>query len=142
MKQLEQYELPSTYKHLFDSYRIWANLYDHHFNEAGLLLNRYPLTLLSHEDSLLFILYGIWLAAIENTDIAEAHFSGVLDLPFPRSYTLLAHRLIGKDSEDSPWFHRSFQWEKKQLYRQLALYEECIGDSEKSRHYRELLSKQ
>ncbi|ADI38661.1 Serine/threonine-protein kinase pknD [Waddlia chondrophila 2032/99] len=142
MEQLDRYELPSVHQHLFDSYRIWAHLYDHDWNKAGALLNRYPLTLLSKEESPLFILYGIWLAATENTEIAEAHFSGVLDLPFPRSYTLLAHRLIGKISNESPWFQRSFQWEKKQLYRQLALYEDSIGDSEKSRHYRLLLTNQ
>lgn len=140
MKKLDSYDLPSSHKHLFDSYRIWANLYDHNWVRAGELLNQYPLTLLSQEDSLLFLLYGIWLAANENAEIAEAHFSGVLDLPFPRSYCLLAHRLIGKLSETSSWFHRSFQWEKKQLYRQLALYEDCIGNQERSEEYLKQLS--
>lgn len=140
MKKLDSYDLPTSHKHLFDSYRIWANLYDHNWIRAGELLNQYPLTLLSQEDSLLFLLYGIWLAATENPEIAEAHFSGVLDLPFPRSCCLLAHRLIGKLSETSSWFVRSFQWEKKQLYRQLALYEDCMGNKEKSEEYRTQLS--
>ncbi len=142
MARINEKELPTAHKHLFDSYRIWAALQDQSWDEAAKLLNQYPLTLISKEESLLFTLYGIWLAATENTEIAQAHFSGVLDLPFPRTCTLLAHRLIGKIADESSWFQRSFQWEKKQLYRQLALYEACIGQAEESDKYRELLKNQ
>ncbi len=139
LDKIQQYDFPSKHKHLFDSYRIWAKLLDQKWEEAGELLHQYPLTLLTQEDSLLFTLYGIWLSMTETEEIASIHFSGVLDTTFPMSWSLLAHRLIGKISDEGSWFQRAFPWEKRQLYRQLALYSQCTGNSEASEKYQSLL---
>jgi eukaryotic-like serine/threonine-protein kinase len=139
LDRVDANDLPATHKHLFDCYRIWAHLYEKEWDDAGKLLHKYPLTFLTQEDSLLFILYGIWLTMTENSEIAEVHFSGVLDQPFPRSWSLLAHRLIGNIPDHGIWFQRSFIWEKKQLYRQLTLYHSCKGEVKQSQFYHDLL---
>lgn len=139
LDKLQHTVLPPQHKHLFDSYRIWAFLIDQKWEEAGQHLHQYPLALLTQEDSLLFTLYGIWLAITETEEIATIHFSGVLDITFPRSWTLLAHYIIGKISEEGSWFQRAFFWEKRQLYRQLSLYYHCLGKDEVSKKYQSLL---
>ncbi len=141
LEKIDPGSFPVMQKHLIDSYQIWTALYDHNWDDAGRILHQYPLTILSQEDSLLFVLYGIWLSVTESLEIAEAHFSAVMDIPFPRSYTLLAHRLIGKLSENSLWFQRSFPWERKQLFRQLALYYDCIGEMQESQKFKKFITK-
>lgn len=138
LNRLKDYTFPASYQHLFDCNRIFALLLDQKWEEAGMELHKYPLGLLTQESSPLFILYGIWLAATEGTEIAMIHFSGILDVPFPRSWTLLAHFLIGKIPEGGFWFQKAFLWEKKELYKQLFLYFHCIGDQNQKKIYRSL----
>lgn len=98
---------------------IWALLLDGRNEEAAKILNTFSLSLLTHETTLLFFLYGCWLFATEGKDIALIHFAGILDMPYPRTFTLASHFINGKLTEN--WFQKAFPWEIKQLHRQLKL---------------------
>jgi serine/threonine-protein kinase len=123
-------------KHRLNCIRIWAHLLDKEWDKAGTLLNEYPLEWLQRETSLLYFLYGCWLTGSEGKDLAHVHFEGVMEVPYPRSWTLGSHFLIGSLSGD--WFKNAFAWEKRQLYRQLSLYYACLDDAGKARHFSKL----
>jgi len=125
-----------------DYYRIWALLLDKKWKEAGEIFDRHPLELISDESSPLHFLYGCWLSVTEGLEIARAHFSGVLEVSYPRSWTLATHYLNGKLQEGQRWSQQAFLWEKRQLYKQLSLYYHCIGDDEKAALYQEFAQKQ
>lgn len=99
---------------------IWAYLLEKNWQAAGTLLHTFPFELLCKESSLLYFLYGCWLYVTEGQEIANMHFSGVLDAPYPRTYALASHYLAGK--VELNWFNKAFIWEKKQLERQLKLF--------------------
>lgn len=117
---------------------IWACLLDKNWQEAGQLFQNYPLELLSQESTLLHFLYGCWLYVTEGKDIASIHFAGVFEVPYPRTWTLFSYYLKGKIAEGQSLLAKLFPWEKKQLYRQLALFYHCVGDEEQSLHYQHL----
>lgn len=119
-------------KQTLHTYYIWSLLLSSNWEKAYKEFSRYPLSVLQKEGRLLHILYGCWLIATEGVEIAHIHFSAVLEIPYPRSYRLLAHWINGRFHEESTWFQNAFFWEKRALYRQLALYYHCLGD-EKSR---------
>lgn len=106
--------------------RIWACLLEKDWEKAGELLNAYPLEWLNRETSLLHFLYGCWLLVTEGKDLARIHFEGVLEIAYPRSWTLASHSIIGSLSDE--WMQKAFAWEKRQLYRQLSLYYFCMDD--------------
>ena len=124
---LQGVEMQPQAQQRFDCYRIWALLLEKKWSEAGAVLNEYPLTTITHEGSLLYVLYGCWLMATENRDIAHAHFSGILDIPFPRTWTLLGYYTNGKITKNGKWDQKAFLWEKRQLDKQLALFAHCAG---------------
>lgn len=100
---------------------FWAYLQDGNFNQAGSLLEKIPFNDLTQESTLMHYLYGCWLFATEGSDIATIHFDSVLEVPFPRTWTLASHYISGK--LDTSWFKKAFDWERWQLQRQLALFE-------------------
>ncbi len=110
LKLLENYELPKDTMQKFDALYVWALLMENKWELAGNILHKYPLTLLTKESTLLFILYGCWLAATENREIAEIHFSGVLDVSYPRTWNLLSHFINGKIAMDGKWGEHTFMW--------------------------------
>lgn len=113
--------LPESQNLTFQCYRIWALLLDQNRQEAAQILHSFPLSSLTHETTMLFFLYGCWLFATEGKDIALIHFAGILDMPYPRTFTLGSHFINGRLSEG--WFQKAFPWEIKQLQRQLKLLE-------------------
>lgn len=132
---IRQYDISAKVRMHLDCYEIWGYLLEKEWTKAENLFHQYPLTTLTQESSLLYILYGCWLSATENTDIANIHFSGVLDVTFPHTWTLLGHYLKGKISEDGSWFQKAFLWEKRQLYKQLALFCRCINGQKQADLY-------
>lgn len=120
---------------------IWALLLDDDSVKAGDLLHSYSLELLSQETTILHFLYGCWLYMTEGKEIASIHFSGVYEVPYPRSWALFSYYLKGKILEGTGWFVKSFLWEKRQLYRQLSLYYHCIDDKTKALHYQQQAQK-
>lgn len=113
----------------FTSKALWAYLQDGRFDKASKLLESIPIHDLIQENSILHYLYGCWLFATEGSEIAFIHFDCVLDVPFPRTWTLASHYISGK--LDTSWFKKAFDWERWQLARQLALFEELKHSSSK-----------
>lgn len=120
-----------------DCCTIWAHLLNKSWVEAGELLHQYPLELLSQEVNLLHFLYGCWLEVTEGKEIASIHFSGVFEVPYPRTWTLFSYYLKGKIHDNQGWLPKGFLWERRQLFRQIALFYHCEGDMEQSRKYSE-----
>lgn len=112
------------------------------WKQAEEIFLAFPLELLNQESTPLHFLYGCWLYHTEGKEIALIHFMGVLDVPYPRSWTLFSHYLSGKLSETGPWFHRAFFWEKKQLFLQLSIFYELLGNHEKANYYLALEQKE
>lgn len=108
---------------------IWRDLLENRFQEAFERLSKYPMSILSHEINILHYLLGCTLLALEGEEIAAAHFSGIFDTPFPRSWQIATHYLYSKDFDRKGWMANAFYWEKKQLYRQLRLFYHCAGDT-------------
>lgn len=119
-------------------YIIWAYLLDKNWQAAGKILYTYPIELLSKESTPLHFLYGCWLQATEGKEMAFVHFTGILSMLYPRSWTLASHYLIGELLEGGYWFEQAFLWEKRQLYCQLALYFHCAGETEQAHYYKTL----
>jgi serine/threonine-protein kinase len=115
---------------------------DKKWDKAGKLLLSYPLELLSQETTPLHFLYGCWLHVTEGKDIASIHFFGVMEVSYPRSWALFSHYLNGKIAEGEGWFEKAFLWEKRQIYKQLILFYQCIGDMERTIHYQHLEKQQ
>lgn len=121
-----------------DALEIWAYLKEENPNSAGALFEHYSLELLNQEGTLLHPLYGCYLYMTEGEEIANIHFAGVIDTPFPRSWALLGHELTNKISESVSWYSTSFLWERRQLYRQMILYYQCTENPDLEAYYRHL----
>ena len=116
-------------------YQIWGHLLEKNWEAAGKILHSYPIEFLSQETSLLHFLYGCWLYVSEGKEIAAIHFSSVLDVPYPHTWTLFSHYFKGKITEEKGWIKKAFLWEKRQLYKQLALFYHCSGDKDNAKKY-------
>lgn len=123
-------------KGLVDCARIWAYLIQKNWSQAGNILYLYPLELLNQETTPLHFLYGCWLYVTEGKEIASIHFSGILETPFPRSWTLFSHFHHLGDENKQSWFQRAFLWEKRNFYQQMTLFNHCKGDLEKENLYK------
>ncbi len=115
---------------------------DKNWQKAGELIYSYPLELLNKESTALHFLYGCWLQATEGKEMADIHFTGLLNVLYPRSWALASHYLIGNFSLHSTWFNQAFLWEKRQLYWQLCLYYYCAGDEDKVNYFNNLYQQQ
>lgn len=127
---------------LIDSGRIWAFLMGEEIERAEELFDEYSFELFNQESTLLHPLYGCFLMITEGKEIADIHFGGVIDTPFPRSWALLGHQITNNILQNSNWYDQSFSWERKQLYRQLELYYKCARDEEREKHFRKLRSEE
>ena len=136
--RLKGYQIDESYRLQIDCALIWAALLEKDWNKAGELLHAYPVETLGRDTSLIHFLFGCWLYISEGKEIANIHFSGILEVSYPRSWTLFIHYLSGKIGTEQRWFLKSFLWEKRQLYRQGELFYFCIGDQEKATHYHQL----
>lgn len=125
-----------------DALEIWAYLKEANPSAAGAFFEKYSLELLNQEGTLLHPLYGCYLYMTEGEEIANIHFAGVIDTPFPRSWALLGHELTNKISESIAWYSTSFLWERRQLYRQLILYYQCANNPDLEAYYRHLEQKE
>lgn len=118
--------------------RLKVALWSKDFNLAKELFDALPLEEVAAPTTPAHFLYGCYLAATEGPDIAEAHFSGILSSPFPKTFSLGTLYLSGSIYEGHRWFRQAFLWEKRELYRSLSLYYHCIDDKDKSLEYQEL----
>lgn len=102
--------------------KIWALLLEKRWEEATNLFQQFPYEMLTKDSSILHYLYGCLLYATEGSEISDIHYSSILDTPFPRSWSLATHYLMGK--LEPAWFKKAFDWERWQLERQLSLFEQ------------------
>ncbi len=121
-----------------DACRIWAYLKEDDWQSASEIFETYPLEMLNQEGTYLHPLYGCYLYVTEGEEIAQIHFAGVVDTPFPRSWALLGHELTNKITDSPAWYSTSFLWERRRLYSQLSLYYHCAQNPELEAYYRYL----
>lgn len=124
--KLKDMEMSEENRLQLDSYVIEAYMWQNEWKKAWDLIHQYPMDLLVRDTSILFFLYGCLLYVLEGKEIGHIHFSGILDVAFPRTWSLGSHYVKRKIAEDHPWFKKAFLWEKKALKKQLALYDHCI----------------
>lgn len=141
-EDLHHYTLSDADRMEIDYFLIAAFLMSKDWHQANEILQSYPLELLSQETTPLHFLYGCSLYMTEGKEIAKIHFSGALEVSFPRTWALGTHYLNGQLTEDSHWFKRAFMWEKRALYQQLMLFYHTRGDMTKFEHYKQLEAKQ
>lgn len=143
---LLDYPLSYLERQQVDQKRLWPLFALGRWHQAGQILHSYPLELLSHESTPFHFLYGCWLLMTEGMEMADIHFHGIVELAYPRSWTLMAHQRqrqqreeMSRVSEGSP---QTFLWERRQLWQQLILFYRCAGDRGQEAYYRELESKE
>ncbi|MDP1835883.1 MAG: serine/threonine-protein kinase PknD [Chlamydiales bacterium] len=136
--KLYELQLISEDRLLVNAYHIWAELLHGNLAAAGQLLHTYSVAELTNENTPLYFLYGCFLQTTEGQLLSEVHFSGLLDAPYPRSWSLLGHFLTGKITDNDRWLSKAFMWERRQLYRQLSLYYHCAGQRSQADHYHKL----
>lgn len=132
--------LPSETALILNELTIFALLQKKEWEGASKILSEYPLELLSQDSTLLHFLYGCLLFVTEGKEIATIHFSGVFEVPFPKSWNLFSYYLRGDLFEPHGWFSKAFMWEKKALFRQLALYYSCINEEAKADEYQKRIA--
>ncbi len=112
------------------------------WQEAGALLEAYPLEVVTDENSPLYPLFGCYLWMTEGEKIGRAHFSGFLETAYPRTPALLGYFLNKKIQLDSGWIKEAFFFEKVSLYRDLILFYRCLNNSAKAKFFEEKLKKE
>lgn len=135
--KLEHCELTFEDQLQFNCRRIVAQLFDKNWQQVGELLYAYPIELLNKNTTPLHFLYGCWLRQTENEEIAHIHFSGLIPSSYPRTWMLASYEISGEFCLDT-WIDKAFEWEKKELYRQLALYYDCAQNEKKRDYYNQL----
>lgn len=141
IKTLEECDLPYDARLRFDIRKIWTLLLEKKWEQAGEEMYAYPIELLNKGTTPLHFLYGCWLQGTEGKEMALIHFTGLLHIPFPRSWTLASHELLG-DLQQQGWLNKAFLWEKKELYRYLSLYYHCANDEKQSLKFHQLTQEQ
>lgn len=138
---LEPYELSFETRLALNIRRIWAFLLEKNWQQAGEVLYSYPIELLNQESTLLYFLYGCWLQGTEGKEVASIHFMRLFHVTYPRSWILASHELVGVLLQHG-WLEKAFLWEKRQLYRQLALYYHCTGEESQNLFFLNLFHQQ
>lgn len=140
--EILNYQIAPKDRILLQCYQIWAELQEGNWMAANDYLQHFPVASLSEDGTPLHFLYGCWLNASEGHEIAEIHYSGVLDTPYPHTWALTSHFLTSKMGARERWLSKAFMWEKRQLYHQLSLYYTCGGERAMADHYHTLAREQ
>lgn len=138
IQNLENPDLSADIQLKLNINRIWAYLQKQDWQKAGEIFSNYSLEFLNKDSSILHFLYACWLLVTESYEISHIHLTGLFSVSYPRSWTLASHYLIEHISLSSQWAQQAFIWEKRQLYRQLALYYHCAGDQAKQTAFEQL----
>lgn len=122
MKKLKIEKIGQKEKMALQALQVWNFLLQKEFGKAEAVFREASIASLGQESSPLHFPYGAWLYLQEGPKAAAAHFSNVLDMPYPSTTALPSHYLSGKINDKTGWIQRAFWWEKKELYRQLDLF--------------------
>lgn len=120
----------------------WSYLWDKEWKPAEEILQSYPLEFLCQDSSIFHFLYGCWLYVTEGPQIANIHFLGIYEMAYPRSWMLFNYFVKGRQGEIEGWIAKLFLWERRELYRQLALFYRCSQEEEKSLEYSRRLNEE
>jgi serine/threonine-protein kinase len=112
------------------------------WQEAGALLDTYPLEDRVNENSPLYPLFGCYLWMTEGDKLGRAHFSGYLETTYPRTPALVGYFLNKKIQPGSRWMKEAFVFEKISLYRDLILFYRCLNNPTKAKFFQEKLKKE
>ncbi len=128
---------------IFDSYYVHLLLLNNEYSLAITILQKYPFEALNDKSFSFHYLYGCYLTQTEGIDIAQIHFSSMVDtLFYPPTRSLLSHYVMNKiDDKKSSWYKKAFFFEKRELFRQLSLFYHCNNDKKNEKKYLKLLSK-
>jgi eukaryotic-like serine/threonine-protein kinase len=137
----QERKLHSDKQDLLDALLVEAYLYLKDFPAIEKILSHYTKKELMSELSPLYFPYGCYQAAQNGKKRAYVLFSRLLETPHPHSHLLGAHYLVGNLQVGSEgWLDRSFLWERRCLYEQLALFytaaTESVDDEEKAKTFR------
>lgn len=142
MQALEKCEISFELQLRFNCRSIQAFLLEKKWAEAGKVFDNYTIERLNSGTTPLHFLYGCWLQGTEGREIAMIHFMGLMHVSYPRSWTLASHYLLEDLLPQGMWFDNAFLWEKRELYRSLALYYHCAGENHLYQQFSQLYTKQ
>ena len=112
-----------------DAFALEGFLQLEKYTEAKEILDSYPIERLQNQNCPLFFMYGCYIAATSSLQKALEHFDRISDTPYPRSFELAAHLIMGKISVNPlKWIQRSFPYEQNILLRHLLLYSKITKD--------------
>ncbi|HSX14145.1 MAG TPA: protein kinase [Chlamydiales bacterium] len=130
-ERLDKVQMMKEDRILFDSFELWYHLLQKQIKNAEMIFRKYPSTLLTQENSPLHFPFGTWLYLVKGPKMAKAHFSAVLDTPFPPTAALPSHFMSDRIDEKKGWMNQAFWWEKKELHRLLELFHSVVGKQTK-----------
>ena len=109
----------------------WLFLLRKDLKRAEKIFGAYSLEELGQEQSPLHFAFGSYLYVSKSPEVAQLHFSNVLDTSYPPTTALPSHFLMGRINGKKGWIDRAFWWEKKELHRQLDFFYYVIGKKRK-----------
>ncbi|WP_375793142.1 serine/threonine-protein kinase PknD [Chlamydia sp. 12-01] len=122
---VEKYISPQQRYEYLLSYEVLAYLWMKDGSKVYDLLSNYDESLWIDDNSLAFVLYGYWLALVEDSSLAYLHLSGCReDSVFPRTLIGVFCSPLGICEEQL-----SYQ-ERRQLLLQKFIFFHCLGNSE------------
>jgi serine/threonine protein kinase/tetratricopeptide (TPR) repeat protein len=110
----------------FQALALWNLMLEKKWDKATALVKKIKPDGIK-ENSPLHFPYGCYLYAQDGSKKAIAHFSAVLDTPYPTSTALPSQFVTGRIDDKKGWIERAFWWEKKELHRQIDLFYKVIG---------------
>ncbi len=123
-------------------YRLWGFLLLQENENCESIFNDFSLDDPDVESSIFFFLYGCYLQAVKGKKEALKHFLNVLEVPFPKSYSLGCYYISKKLNSLNSFKEKAFSLETKEFYKQLYLFYTCQGDSKLSQTYYNLWLKE
>lgn len=124
---IEKKKLKKPLKEFF-IFHLWGLMLSDQFEKVRAHFDRIPLEELADPASPLHFVYGGYLAATENDAIASIHFKSCVQTFLPDIIRLGSHFLAEYLGHDSPFWEQATDWEKRQLFFQLALYYRLISE--------------
>lgn len=106
------------------------------------IIQKYSAKELQDETSPLYFPYACVVARKEGERGAMLEFEKLLEMPYPRSHLLGAYFLAGKLQLTENWYTRSFMWERRCLYEELALFYHTLQDHEKEKSFQKLAERE
>lgn len=117
--EIKKISFNDNIKILIDSIFIKVFLLENNIKITSKLFNKYPLEIITQDNSPLNFLYGLWLHKTEKKEIVKTYFSGFLDIAHPFSYAISTYYLANKNKD---FLKKSFHHEKRRLLKDLLLY--------------------